>query len=79
MLDFERAFSEFCEGRNCSSCPFDTIVPADEDCLDFALCNLEEAIQIMRLEDEDDKEDEHFEFNEDAFKDLMGGASYPNA
>ena len=79
MLDVERAFSKFCEGGNCSSCPFDTIVPADEDCRDFAQRNPEEAMQIMGLEDEDDKEDEHFEFNEDAFKDLMGGAICLNA
>lgn len=75
-LDVEHAFSKFCDEASCVQCPFDNIVPCSENCDDFVRDNPEEAMRIMGLED---KEEEHFEFNEDAFKDLMGGALCLNA
>lgn len=69
--DIDTALSDFCMGRLCDGCPFDTAgLDDDESCLSFAKRNPEDAMCFMGLEDSDDM-DESFEFDEDAFKDLI--------
>lgn len=70
--DIDEAFRFFCLGRDCEDCPFNDIDLEDcESCSDFARKHQEMATLFMDLEDPDDV-DEVFEFDENAFKDMMG-------
>lgn len=69
--DIDEAFRFLCLGRDCEDCLFNDIDLEDcESCGDFVRKHQETAMLLMDLEDPDDV-DEAFEFDENAFKDLM--------
>ncbi len=64
-------FKEYCRSRSCWECPFDKFLdkhPGIDDCNDVPRKFPDEAMEMMKVVEKDEK----FEFDETAFRDLIG-------
>ena len=67
--DIGEALLELCGNTTCNSCPFNDAVPREMSCGEFVDTSRETAMGLLGLEE---KEDSAFEFDEKAFKNMLG-------